>query len=57
MFWRSEKSEHLNTHFVKGRDDFSERLQIRLSPVPLKTNAPEPDQWPYLPPFAPSRIC
>jgi hypothetical protein len=31
--------------------------RIRLSPVPLKTNAPEPDQWAYLPPFAPSRIC
>jgi hypothetical protein len=28
--------------------------RIRLSSVPLKINAPEPDQWPYLPPFAPS---
>jgi len=27
---------------------------IRLSSVPLKINAPEPDQWAYLPPFAPS---
>jgi hypothetical protein len=31
--------------------------RIRLSPVPLKINAPEPDQWAYLPPFAPSQIC
>ena len=27
--------------------------RIRLSPVPPKNNAPEPDQWPYPPPFAP----
>jgi hypothetical protein len=33
------------------------RSGIRLSSVPLKINAPEPDQWAYLPPFAPSRIC
>jgi hypothetical protein len=30
--------------------------RIRLSSVPLKTNSLEPDQWGYLPPFAPLRI-
>jgi hypothetical protein len=41
-------------HIDIYRDQYVKGSGIRLSSVPLKINAPEPDQWAYLPPFAPS---
>jgi hypothetical protein len=53
-----KQAELYDTGFAMAHiDTFAANMKgsgIRLSSVPLKINAPEPDQWAYLPPFAPS---